>query len=80
MQVEPIKPKLKQPITKRLKLTCDVLLPTSAFNFNVRRYIWELQDQNRKQLQVIRQLSGDQEDMGERLKVGAYTRPLLSST
>ena len=33
------------------------------------RDISELQDQNRKQLLVIRQLSGDQEDMGARLKL-----------
>ena len=39
MQVDPIKPKLKSPGTKRLKLDCDVLLSTSAFKFNLRRYI-----------------------------------------
>ena len=38
MQVDPIKPKLKPPGTKRLKLNCDVLLSTSAFKFNLRRY------------------------------------------
>jgi len=30
--------KLKPPGTKRLKLHCDILLSTSAFNFNLRRY------------------------------------------
>jgi len=30
--------KLKPPETKRLKLNCDVLLSTSAFKFNLRRY------------------------------------------
>ena len=39
VQVDPIKPKLKPPGTKRLKLNCDVLLSTSAFKFNLRRYI-----------------------------------------
>ena len=39
MQAGPIKPKLKPPGTKRLILNCDVLLPTSAFKFNLRRYI-----------------------------------------
>ena len=39
MQVDPIKPKLKPPGTKRLRLKCDLLLSTSAFKFNLRRYI-----------------------------------------
>jgi len=34
----PIKTKLKPPETKCLKLKCDILLSTSAFNFNLRRY------------------------------------------
>ena len=38
MQVDPIKPKLNPPGTKRLKLKCDVLLSTFAFKFNSRRY------------------------------------------
>jgi len=38
VQVDPIKPKLKPPGTKRLKLKCDILLSTSAFKFNLRRY------------------------------------------
>ena len=38
MQVDPIKPKLKPPRTKRLKLNCDVLLSTPAFKFNLRHY------------------------------------------
>ena len=33
-----MKPKLKPPGTKRLKLKCDILLSTSAFEFNLRRY------------------------------------------
>ena len=33
-----MKPKLKPPGTKRLKLKCDILLSTSAFKFNLRRY------------------------------------------
>jgi hypothetical protein len=37
VQVEPIKPKLKPPGTKRLKLNCDILLSASAFKFNLRR-------------------------------------------
>ena len=38
MQVDPIKPKLRPPGTKRWKANCDVLLSTSAFKFNLRRY------------------------------------------
>jgi hypothetical protein len=38
VQVDPIKPKLKPPGFKRLKRKCDVLLSTSAFRFNVRRF------------------------------------------
>ena len=36
--MDPIKPKLKPPGNKRLKLNCDVLLSTYAFKFNLRRY------------------------------------------
>jgi hypothetical protein len=39
VQVDPIKPKLKPPGTKRLKLKCDILLSNSAFKVNLRRYI-----------------------------------------
>ena len=38
VKVDPIKPKLKAPGTKRLKLKCDEQLSNVAFNFNVRRY------------------------------------------
>jgi len=41
VQVDPIKPTLKAPAPKRLKLNCDKLLPTSAFKFNLRRFITE---------------------------------------
>ena len=33
-----MKPTLKLPGAKRLKLTCDILLSTSAFKFRLRRY------------------------------------------
>jgi len=39
VQADPIKPTLKPTGTKRLKLKCDILLSTSAFKFNLRRYI-----------------------------------------
>jgi len=38
VQVDPIRPKLKPPGTTRLKLRCDMLLSTSAFKSNLRRY------------------------------------------
>jgi len=38
VQVDPAKPKLKPPGTKRLKLKIDILLVTSAFIFSLRRY------------------------------------------
>jgi bis(5'-adenosyl)-triphosphatase len=37
-QVDPMKPKLKPPGTKRLKVKCDVLLSTFAFKFSLRRF------------------------------------------
>jgi len=41
VQVDPITPKLKPPGTQHLKLNCDILLSTSAFKFNSRRYTWD---------------------------------------
>jgi hypothetical protein len=38
VQVDPIKPTLKAPGTKRLKLNYDELLSNFAFKFNLRRY------------------------------------------
>ena len=38
VQVDPIKPVLKAPGTKRLKVNCDILLSNFAFKFNLRLY------------------------------------------
>jgi hypothetical protein len=38
VQVDPIKPTLKPPRTKRLKRKCDEPLSNFAFNINLRRY------------------------------------------
>jgi hypothetical protein len=38
VQVDPIRPRLKPPGTKRLKLNCDVLRSNSAYKFSLRRY------------------------------------------
>ena len=64
MQVDPMKPKLKPPGTKRLKLKCDILLSKFAFTFNLHRYneAWELLW------------------AGDGAAAGAYTRSLLRST
>jgi len=41
VQVDPIKPKLKLPGTKRLKLKCDEALSNFAFKIKLHRYIKE---------------------------------------
>ena len=38
VQVESMNPTLKAPGSERLKLECHMLLSTSAFKFNLRRY------------------------------------------
>jgi len=38
VQVDPIKPTLKAPGTRRLRLNYDELLSSFAFKFNLRRY------------------------------------------
>ena len=38
MQVDPMKPELRPPGSKRLKLYLDILLSTSAFKLNLRRF------------------------------------------
>jgi hypothetical protein len=38
VQVDPVKPTLKAPGTKRLKLCYATLLSSFAFNFDLRRY------------------------------------------
>jgi hypothetical protein len=65
VQVDPIKPMLKAPGTKRLKLKHDKTLSSFAFNFNLRRYSKGL---------VVASASG------RVTWAGAYTRPLLIST
>jgi hypothetical protein len=40
VQVDPMKPMLKAPGTKNLKLQCDILLSNFAFKSNLRRYTW----------------------------------------
>jgi hypothetical protein len=63
---EPVEPKLKPPGTKLLKL-CDVILSTSAFKFNLRRY------------NVVRTYLKPSK-RGTLSSAGACTRPLPGST
>jgi hypothetical protein len=84
VQVDPIKPKLKAPGTKRLQLKCDEPLSSSAFKFNLRRYnvvsnidvmtetVMGFQNQCKKLPKSLRDWQAYQ--------AGAYTRPHLSST
>jgi len=69
VQVEPVKTVLKAPGTKRLKLQHGDVLSSFAFNSNLRRYI-----EGRRLHQAV---SSVQQRWVE---VGAYTRPLFSST
>jgi hypothetical protein len=64
MQVDPIKPALEAPGTKRLKPKCDQPPSTFAFNFNLRRYIVKAFGANEVHA----------------FEAGAYTRSHFSST
>ena len=61
--IDPIKPNLKPPGTKRLKLNRDVLLTTSAFKFNSRRYVVELQEETEKKLAGLEFVEGNAEHL-----------------
>jgi len=72
-QVDPMKPNMKPPRTKRLILKCDVVLSTSAFKFNLRRYNWASYEWVRHRQPQVTLQAGD-------YVVGAHTRSLFSST
>jgi len=73
VQVDPIKPTLKPPGSKRLKLEDEKALSNFAFKFNLRRYTvfqsapFISRDQRAAQLHAA-------------LQAGPHTRSLLSST
>jgi hypothetical protein len=80
VQVDPIKPEMKPPGTKRSKLVYHTLLSGFAFNFNLRRYI------KRGESLVVRGWrypvpaicqSGESVDW---FRAGTYTGSLFSST
>ena len=91
MQVDPIKPKLKPPGTKRLKPNCDTLLSTTACKLNLRRYteeyvrfltnILETVEKKYAGFELPPDLAAQfRAEWGARVEAGAYTRPLLGST
>ena len=80
VQLEPMKPTLKAPGSKRLKLTHEKLLSYIAFKFNLRRYtLLSIQ-----QLYRISTMYWDDkygtETVSQEVLAGAYTRPLLILT
>jgi len=66
-----MKPMLKAPVTKRLKLTHDEPPSVFAFKFNLHHY---------SMAERAAELRGKQELAQERPAAGAFTRPLFSST
>jgi hypothetical protein len=48
VQVDPMKPMLKAPISKRLKLEHDKLLSNFAFKFDLRRYNEGIKEKERR--------------------------------
>ena len=80
VQVDPSKPTLTAPGTKRLKLKCDEPLSNFAFKCNLRHYI--LDDRAAAAEEVAAAEAADPYGAALRygLEAGAYTRPLLGST
>jgi hypothetical protein len=88
-------PNLKPPGTRRLQLKCDILLSTSAFKFNLRRYTKEADtwvalgsrqfiesgfDQSLESFTQALTLRRQALGRSHALTAGASTRPLLSWT
>ena len=80
MQVDPGKPKLKSLGTKRLKPKCDILVSTSAFKFNLRRYNKAMEKGKAKARKMIAARMKASVAGAAGIQAGAYTRPLISST
>jgi hypothetical protein len=60
VQVDPSKPTLKAPETKRLKLQCDGPLSDFAFNFNLRRY--KMEEMRRGRVSINGEIFGSLRD------------------
>ena len=71
MQVDPIKPTLKGPEIKRLKLQCDGPVSIFAFKSNLRRYTKDAAEAWRNATDDM--ISADR-------AAGVHTRPLFGST
>ena len=89
MQVDPSKPKLKAPRSKRLKVHHDHLLSSFAPKFNLRRYTEDMSAArvrpNERTFAHLTWGYGQLDDVAgitqsAQLMARAYTRPLLSST
>jgi len=63
VQVDPVKPKAKAPGSKRLKLKCDKLLSSFAFNFNLRCFSTDVDD-------ILHAHIGGMDAMARGLKAG----------
>jgi len=91
VQLDPVKPNLKPPGTKRLKLEYDGLLSSSAFKSNLRRYneeamlaVGALAYATGEGFEKYAQALYPFIELGlknhEEYEAGAYTRPLFGST
>jgi hypothetical protein len=78
VQVHPIKLNLKPPGTKRLKLKCDILLSTSAFKLNLRRYALGMETPQDMKCDSCTGISHVM--AAALLRAGAYSRSIQSST
>ena len=78
MQLDPIKPKLNPPRTKRLKVNYDAPLPIFAFNFNLRRYMKA--GTTPGYLASFQKANETLDRIQKNLEAGAYTRPHFGST
>jgi hypothetical protein len=73
VEVDPIRPTLKAPGTKRLKQKNDGLLSSFAFKFNLRRYSWGFRRRTCSS-------PSSSSCSCASSSAGAYTRPPFSST
>ena len=83
VQVDPIKPTLEAPETKRLKLKSDGPPSNFAFKFNLRRYTKEVFAERRRRWETAMQRQSREpvsRGMATILQAGAHTRPLFGST